>query len=149
MSNTIIDALKKKGSTGRNNIMEAIENLPDGGGSGGNVEFIKLATAVGGGISSAARQFGGGGQFDGGKTLGELIGDKTIIGFYCEQTGGEDGQSFDAYFFSPRLFVSHKDILIYQRDEEIRNSPYFTIRVLATATVSGAYPNPDVYAICI
>lgn len=41
MSNTIIDALKKKGSTGGNNIMEAIENLPDSGGSGGS-SFVKV-----------------------------------------------------------------------------------------------------------
>ena len=44
MSMTIIDALKAKGSTGGNTIMEAIENLPGGGSGGGGVAIFEITS---------------------------------------------------------------------------------------------------------
>lgn len=42
MSLTIVEALKKKGSTGGNNIMEAINNLPSGSGGGSKEYLVNL-----------------------------------------------------------------------------------------------------------
>lgn len=45
MSNSIVDALKKKGSAGGNTIMEAIESLPAGG-SGGSSDIATIVISA-------------------------------------------------------------------------------------------------------
>lgn len=83
---SILGALKARGAKGKN-IEEAVKTLPIGGGSGGELETIKIATWNGGGGQIVQFYgFSGTGYLQGGTqqnpvTLYDLIGDKKIVDF--------------------------------------------------------------------
>lgn len=83
---SILSALKARGAKGKN-IEEAVKTLPIGGGSGGELETIKIATwSGGGGQLTQFYGFAGTGYMQGGTqqnpvSLYDLIGDKKILDF--------------------------------------------------------------------
>ena len=101
---TIVDSLKAKGSTGGNNIAEAIKNLPMGGGDG-SLFVAKIVGDVTGDLSHTYLD----------KTYAEIEGafkaGKTIVvtyGFSKLEDGGESETEYNASGFEAYvIFFKH------------------------------------------
>lgn len=148
MALTIIDALKEKGSTGGNNISEAVANLPAGG-SGGGYEIIRVGTFS---VSMSSNEFNKiaaapVGYNDIGKAVREIIGSgKTILNFVIESS------HYDFYLMN--VYVKNNlSLIAHQKDEgfDLKDSDMFTViygrtysNISSTVNFAGT-----LYAVCI
>ena len=112
MSLTIIEALKKKGSKGGNNIMEAIDNLPksEGGGGGGTI----------GGGTVYVTFTKNGTTYSADKTAAEIIslvqGGSNVIGVFDDSANGYPVKLYTLVYFRPNANSVEFEHITYSYD---------------------------------
>lgn len=136
---------------------EKLNHIEDGiANAGGGAEFVKLIENANLSFSQNQSYSGGGAFFVDRKTFGELIGNKTVIGFMCTEltrTDGTEGvyQVFLADFIVSALGTgaAYGSVLINQNTDAVRNTTGGSYVCTRTSTNNSVYGTIDVYAICI
>ena len=114
-----------------------------------NVEAIKIFTFNYLSIPANTIQGGGGGPFEGTPPakFGDLIGDKTIIGFEATTVKGANNLEIPLTVFP---MIAGKNPIINQNDSDVRNAQSITFSVLRAQTAEEiSSQQVDIYAICI
>ncbi len=157
MASIVKELDKVSGTTTRShNIADAVSKLKMGGGSGGGAEFVKLIENANLSFGQNQSYAGGGKGFVGGKTFGELIGNKTVIGFICTELTRTDGTEGVVEVFLADFMVTalgtgatYGSNLINQNTDAVRNTTGGSYVCTRTAVNDSFYGTIDVYAICI
>ena len=148
---------KQTWQTGDVITQEKLNHMEDGiANVGGGAEFVKLIENANLSFGENQSYAGGGKAFVDGKTFGELIGNKTVIGFMCTEltrTDGTEGvwQVFLADFIVSALGTgaAYGSVLINQNTDAVRNTTGGSYVCTRTAINYSVYGTIDVYAICI
>lgn len=137
---------------------EKLNNMESGIVSGQNkVEFVKLATLSMSAQAESALS-GTGGLLPDSKTLGDLVGNKTIIGL--ESMYRYDGSGGKSIFGAKKPAISSvlyyenspiglRDLPDHMNDTSISLSVYWGYPFFQGSQISTYYGELDVYAICI
>ena len=136
-----------------------LSKFAEGGSGGGGVtpSIIKIAEAMGGGSSTEQFNYwSGGGSLLNGKTLRELVGDKTIIGVEC--VGTDNVSNVDRYvsvvpstmFFTGYDPTFRGSLIAHQEELKECNNVGLSLYCVLHPSLSLKSGAPvEVYAVCV
>ena len=142
---------------------EKLNHMEDGianSSSGTNTEIIKLGTVnMGGGtIGGAVYSFSGSMSTDNNKTIGEIIGDKTIIAtmLVVDSARNEDNAIIEIAHTvlcipnsTEKNAYKNRELLYVQHEPETRELVQLSVHALITSGADQSGLSASVYAMCI